>query len=218
MSAPITVLVADDNPLYRDGIARALDRREGLELVAEVADGEEALAAIRRLRPDVAVLDVRMPGLDGVEVVEAVRADDLATRVLLLSAYREGPLVLAALAAGAGGYLSKDADRAAICDAVAAVAGGETYLDPALQAELVGQIARRSAGPAPSPAATPVLTAREAEVLALIADGLSAPAIGQRLDVSAATVKTHLAHLYEKLGVSDRAAAVAEAMRRGLLE
>ena len=218
MSAPVTVLVADDHPLYRDGIARALDRREGLELVAEVGDGDAAFDAIRRLRPDVAVLDIRMPGRDGVEVVEAVRAAGLATRLMLLSAYGDQPLVLAALAAGADGYLGKDADRGTICDAVATVAGGETYLDPAHQAALVGQIARRSSEPVAAPAApASTLTAREHEVLRLIAEGLSAPAIAERLQLSAATVKTHLGHLYGKLGVSERAAAVAEAMRSGLL-
>jgi two-component system nitrate/nitrite response regulator NarL len=213
MGERTTVLVADDHPLFRDGIARAVGQRDDLELVASVADGREALAAIREHAPDVAVLDVRMPGLDGVEVLRAVQADELDTRVLLLSAYTDSAIVYAAVTAGAGGYLSKDADRAAICDAIIAVARGEPALDPRVHAGLFEEVRRHRAPPAPQ-----LLTDREQQVLRLIAGGLSAPAIAVELEISATTVKTHLAHLYEKLGVSDRAAAVAEGMRRGLLE
>jgi two-component system nitrate/nitrite response regulator NarL len=207
------VLVADDHPLFRDGISRAVGQRDDLELVASVADGRQALEAIRRHAPDVAVLDVRMPGMDGVEVLKAVKEDGLDTRVLLLSAYTDSPIVYAAVTAGAGGYLSKDADRSAICDAIAAVARGEPALDPRVHAGLFEEVRRHRAPPEP-----PLLTDREQEVLELIADGLTAPTIATRLEISATTVKTHLGHLYEKLGVSDRAAAVAEGMRRGLLE
>ncbi len=211
--ARVTVLIADDHPLFRDGIARAIRARPDLELVAEAEDGRTALERIRELVPAVAVLDLRLPGLDGLEVLNAVRRDGLATRVLTLSAAEDGALVFEAMSGGAAGYLSKRADRTAVCDAVAAVARGETVLEPGLQGGLLEEVrARGVAG------TRPVLTPRETEILRLIADGLSAPDIARRLFLSTATVKTHIGHLYEKLGVSDRAACVAEAMRRGLLE
>ena len=213
MSGRTTVLVADDHPLFRDGIARAVGQRDDLELVAAVGDGREALDSIRRHAPDVAVLDVRMPELDGVEVLKAIQTEELATRVLLLSAYTDSAIVYAAVTAGAGGYLSKDADRQAICEAIAAVARGEPALDPLVHAGLFEEVRRHRAPPEP-----PLLTDREQQVLTMIARGLTAPTIATHLEISATTVKTHLAHLYEKLGVSDRAAAVAEGMRRGLLE
>jgi two-component system, NarL family, nitrate/nitrite response regulator NarL len=212
MGSPVTVLVADDHPLYREGIARAIEQRPDLRLVGAVADGQEALDRIRALTPDVAVLDVRMPVFDGVEVLTALRAEQRPTRIVLLSAFTDREIVVAAVAAGVDGYLSKDADRTEICDAVAAVARGEARLDPALQAGLMDEIRRRRTQGPPAR-----LTDREAEVLRFIAEGMSAPAIAERLELSTATVKTHLSNLYEKLGVSDRAAAVAEAMRRDLL-
>jgi two-component system nitrate/nitrite response regulator NarL len=208
-----TVLIADDHPLYREGLARAVSSRPDLELVGEADDGRTALDQIRQLAPDVAVLDMRMPGLRGLEVVEALARDDLPTRVLVLSAAVESSLVYAAVAAGAAGYWSKDAERDAICDAIAAVARGERVLDPSLQSGVFSEIHAREVD-----TDRPVLTSREHEILVCIAQGKTAPTIGAELYLSTATVKTHLAHLYEKLGVSDRAAAVAEAMRRRLLE
>ncbi len=211
--ARATVVIADDHPLYREGLARALSGRPDLELVGEAGDGRAALEMIHRLSPDVAVLDMSMPGLRGLEVVESLTRDGASTRVLVLSAAVESSLVYAAVAAGAAGYWSKDADRTAICDAIAAVARGERVLDPSLQSGVFAEIHAREVD-----VGRPVLTAREREILLLIAEGKTAPAIGKQLFLSTATVKTHLAHLYEKLGVGDRAAAVAEAMRRGLVE
>ena len=208
-----TVLIADDHPLYREGLARAVSSRPDLELVGEASDGRTALEEIQQLAPDVAVLDMRMPGLKGLEVVEALTRDGSPTRVLVLSASSESALVYAAVAAGAAGYWSKDAQRDAICDAIAAVARGQHVLDPSLQSGVFSEIHAREVD-----TGRPVLTSREHEILIYIAQGKTAPAIGAELYLSTATVKTHLAHLYEKLGVSDRAAAVAEAMRRGLLE
>jgi two-component system nitrate/nitrite response regulator NarL len=208
-----TVLIADDHPLYREGLARAVSSRPDLELVGEADDGRAALEQIQQLAPDVAVLDMRMPGLRGLEVVEALTRDGSPTRVLVLSAAVESSLVYAAVAAGAAGYWSKDAGRDAICDAIAAVARGERVLDPSLQSGVFSEIHAREVD-----TGRPVLTSREHEILLCIAQGKTAPAIGAELYLSTATIKTHLAHLYEKLGVSDRAAAVAEAMRRGLLE
>ena len=188
------VLVADDHPLFREALADTIDQRPELELVAKVASGREALAAIQGTQPEVAVVDMKMPELDGMDVVDAVTRDELPTRVLLLSAFLDSALAYRALGAGAAGYLSKDSTGDRICEAVLAVAHGETVLDPEVQAG----VAR--------------------EILRMTADGCSAPQIAERLYLSPTTVRTHLQHLYEKLGVSDRAAAVAEAMRQRLLE
>lgn len=213
MAAPrVRVLVADDHPLFREAVVRAVRSRPEFDLVAEVADGQAALASIRELAPDVAVLDVKMPGLTGLQVSNAVRRDGLGTRIVLLSAYLDGAVAFEGIAAGAAAYLSKEADARRIADTVAAVHRGDTVFDPEVQAGLAAQIRSRGAHH------RPVLSSREREVLGRIAEGRSAPQIGDELFLSTATVKSHLQSLYAKLGVSDRAAAVAEAMRRGLLE
>jgi two-component system nitrate/nitrite response regulator NarL len=208
----VAVLVADDSPVYREGIVRAVKERPELELLAEVATGREALMAIAELRPHVAVLDMKLPDLDGNQVLRAINRDELPTKVVFVSAYIDSEIVYAAIGGGARAYLSKDATRQQICDAIAAVARGETVFAAEVQTGLAREIQMRSAD------TDIVLTAREREILALTAEGLLAPEIGRRLYLSPATVKTHLQRLYGKLGVSDRAAAVAEAMRRGLLE
>jgi two-component system, NarL family, nitrate/nitrite response regulator NarL len=208
----VSVVVADDHPVYREGIVRAVRERPDLELVGEVADGRGALAAIDELRPDVAVLDMRLSGLDGRQLLNAIEREELPTRVLFVSAYVDSEIVYAAIGGGARGYLSKEATRQQICDAVAAVARGDTVLAPEVHRGLAREIQLRASDD------RPVLTGREREILRFTAEGLSGPEIGRRLYLSPATVKTHLQHLYGKLGVSDRAAAVAEAMRRGLLE
>jgi two-component system nitrate/nitrite response regulator NarL len=207
-----TVFVADDHPVFREGLIRAIRSRAELEFVGEAGDGRTALEEIRRLEPQVALLDVKMPGLDGTQVAHAIRRDNLPTRVVLLSAHAPGDLIYRAISLGAAAYVSKEASRDEICDTVAAIGRGETRLAPDVQAELVHQIQMRAVED------RPVLSPREREVLVLIADGLSAPDVAKQLYVSPATVKTHLQSLYEKLQVSDRAAAVARAMRLGLLE
>ena len=206
------MLVADDHPVYREGIVRAVKERPDLELVGEAGDGREALDEIKRLEPDVAVLDIRMPRLDGTQVLSALRRDGVSTEVLFLSAFMEPELAYSTVASGARGYLSKEASRQEICDAIVTVARGGTALAPEVQAGLASAVRDRERADAPS------LSPREQEVLRLIAEGLSAPEIGKQIHLSPATVKTHLHTLYEKLGVSERAAAVAEGMRRGLLE
>jgi two-component system nitrate/nitrite response regulator NarL len=211
--ARVSVVVADDHPLFREGIERAVRERPELELLGAAEDGREALALIRELAPRVAVLDLRLPGLDGLQILNALTRDELPTRVLILSASSDPEVVYRAVQGGAAGYFRKEADREAILDAIAAVARGGTTIDPELQAAVFDQIRLRGTGEE-----RPILTAREREVLGLMADGLSGPQIAERLIVALPTVKTHQARLYEKLGVSERAAAVAEAMRRGLLE
>ncbi len=208
----VRVLVADDHPVYREGVARAIKARHEFELIGEAENGRQALESIKALLPDVAVLDVQMPGLQGSEVLHAIKRDGVPTRVVLLSAHVDSETVYRAVASGAGAYLSKESSRERICDAVAAVARGEVVLSAEVQAGLASEIRIRERDERPA------LTPREHEILVLTANGHSAPDIGKRLHLSQSTVKTHLKSLYEKLGVSDRAAAVAESMRRGLLE
>ena len=209
----VSVLVADDHPIYREGIVRAINEREDLELLGEAADGREALEQIKRLEPRVAVLDIRMPDLDGTQVLSALRRDGGETEVLFLSAFLEPELAYRTVAAGARGFLSKESSRQEVCEAILAIAGGGTAFAPEVQAGLASQIQQRERD-----GGAVQLSVREAEVLGLVAEGLSAPEIGKRISVSTTTVKSHLSSLYEKLGVSDRAAAVAAAMRQGLLE
>lgn len=199
--------------MFLDGLVRAIrDERPDLELVGTAQDGDEALHQIRELRPDVAIVEHDLPLLSGVRVLTAVRRDALATRVLFLSAHTDSGTVYAAIAAGAAGWLTKDANRHEIGDAVAAVHRGQTVLSPAVQAGVVDEIATR-AGTEPPP-----LTTRERDVLALVASGRTVNGVAGELQMSRATVKTHLQHLYEKLGVSSQAAAVAEAIRRGFMQ
>ena len=192
---------------------RAINERPELELVGEAGDGRDALDQINQLDPDVAVLDIRMPVLDGTQVLAAIRRDSATTQVLFLTAFMDPELAYRTVADGAKGYLSKSAARQEICDAIVTVARGGTALAPEAQEGIAQEIQERERA-----GGRPELTAREAEVLRLIADGLSAPQIAKQIHLSTTTVKTHLHTLYEKLGVSDRAAAVAEGMRRGLLE
>ena len=208
----VRVLVADDHPVYRRGVVRAIGGRQGFEVVGEADNGGAALDGIVALEPDVALLDVDMPEPDGLDVLEEVVRRELPTRVILLSGHAESDPMYRAIAAGVAGYLIKTADRDTICDAIAAVVRGETVLAAEVQQALAGELRTRSGSNAP------LLSARELEVLRLTADGCSAKEVAERLDISATTVRTYLSHAYDKLGVSDRAAAVAEAMRQGLLE
>jgi two-component system nitrate/nitrite response regulator NarL len=208
----VTVYVADDHPVFREAVGRAIKSRPDFELVGLAGDGREALNDIRELEPSVAVLDHQLPSLTGVDILRAVRRDEVPTRVLMLSGNDSGSLVYDAVQLGAAGFLTKAATLASICDAVAAVARGDTVLAPEVQSGLVGEMRSRTHPE------RPVLSPRESEILRLIADGLTAPEIGSRLYISASTVKMHTKNVFEKLGVSDRAAAVAEGMRRGLVE
>ena len=206
------MVVGDDHPLFRDGVVRALSSSGSIEVVGEAEDGVEALAMIREHGPRVALLDYRMPGLDGAQVAAAVRRDALPTRVLLISAHDESAIVYSALQEGAAGFISKESSRSELVDAVLNCAKGRDVVAPNLAAGLVGEIQRRNESDAP------MLSAREREVLGYIASGRSIPAMAKDMFLAPSTVKTHVQRLYEKLGVGDRGAAVAEAMRRGLLE
>jgi two-component system nitrate/nitrite response regulator NarL len=207
----VRVVVGDDHPLYREGVVRALALSGSVNVVGEADDGTQALELIKEHRPDVALLDFRMPGMDGAQVAAAVRSNELPTRVLLLSAHDESAIVYQALQQGAAGFLLKDSTRTEIVKAVLDCASGRDVVAPSLAGGLAAQIRQRAEPTAP------VLSAREREVLNRIAGGQSIPAIAAELFVAPSTVKTHVQRLYEKLGVNDRAAAVAEAMRQGLL-
>lgn len=206
------VVVVDDHPFFRDGLVRGLNNSGYLRVVGEGGTGRKGLEAIRQQKPEVAVVDFQMPDLDGLGLAHAVVREGLATRLLFLSAMTDSSLVFQALQEGAAGYLSKEARRSEIIEAVRRVGRGETVVPPELSAGLVAEI-RRHAGP---PGV--VLSEREAQVLHGFARGLSVPELAAELFIGSSTVKTHTKRLYEKLGVSDRAAAVAEGMRRGLLE
>ncbi|MBN9109059.1 MAG: response regulator transcription factor [Pseudonocardia sp.] len=210
--ARVRVVVADDHPFFRDGVARGLTTSGRVEVVAEADDGREALAAIREHSPDVALVDYEMPDIDGLGIVRAAVRDGLPTRVLILSAHTESAVVFQALQEGAAGYLAKDSKRAEIVEAVLDVAKGKTVVPPELAAGLAGEIRMRAQSTGPA------LSEREREVLQAFARGLSVPQVAGELFIGVSTVKTHVQRLYEKLGVSDRAAAVAEGMRRGLVE
>jgi two-component system, NarL family, nitrate/nitrite response regulator NarL len=208
----VRVVVVDDHPFFRDGLSRGLINSGRIEMVGEAENGRDGLDVITAERPDVAVVDYQMPDLDGLQLLSAIIRDGIPTKVLMLSAIVDASIVYAAVEAGAAGYLSKDARRQEIIDAVLAVNRGRTVVPPELAAGLVSQIRLRAES------TRPVLSPRELEVLKGFARGLSVPELGRELFLGTSTVKTHAQRLYQKLGVSDRAAAVAEGMRMGLLE
>jgi two-component system nitrate/nitrite response regulator NarL len=212
MKERTTVFVADDHPLLRGAVTDAIKRRQELKLVGEAGDGRKALEEIRALVPDVALLDMRMPGLDGAQVLNAIIRDSIETRVLFLATETDSRVVFELISAGAAGYLDKGKPADEICDAIAAVGRGKTVISDTIEDGVFEQMRLRKTE---EPSG---LSQRELEVLPLLADGLSSSEIGKRLFIGESTVKTHLRNLYGKLGVSDRASAVAEGMRRGLVE
>ena len=209
----IRVVTADDQRVVRDGLAMLLGLLPGVEVVGTASDGEQALAMVEELRPDVILMDLRMPRMDGVEATRRLRGSGV--KVIVLTTYADDRSVIDALRAGAIGYLTKDASAEEIQQALEHVASGQAALDPAVQHLLIEAIA--SSGSSSASSSLPDgLTAREAEVLALIAEGLSNTDIATRLVVSEATVKSHINHLLPKIGARDRAQAVAYAYRHGL--
>jgi DNA-binding NarL/FixJ family response regulator len=216
MSDPVRVLVADDQGIVREGLMTLLRASPGIEPVADAADGAEAVRLAARHRPDVILMDLRMPKLDGVEATRQVRAAQPDTEVVVLTTHADETSILDALRAGARGYLTKDAGIQEIARAVHAAAAHQSLLDPVVQAKLLEAV---GSSPTPTRAAPPLpdeLTPREAEVLSLIALGLSNGEIAARLVVSEATVKTHVNHVFAKTGARDRAQAVHYAYTHGL--
>ena len=201
-------MVADDHPVVRRGIVALLEAEANIEVVADVADGRAAVDAALRLRPSAVVMDLRMPEMDGVAAIETIRAEWPEAPVLVLTTYDTDEAIVRAVEAGASGYLLKDAPPEALVDAVRRAAAGETVLAPPVAKRLVERMRQPDAG---------ALSGRELEILREVAGGNTNAAIAARLHISQATVKTHLLHIYDKLGVSDRAAAVARAYENGLL-
>jgi len=204
----ITLLIADDHPIVRDGLRGIFTGERGFEVLGEAAHGAEAVALAQALKPDVVLMDLRMPGTDGVAAITELARLGNPARVLVLTTYDTDSDVLPAIEAGATGYLLKDSPREELFRAVRAAARGETVLSPAVASRIIGQMR------APSPES---LSQREIEVLNLVARGSTNKEAAKKLFISEATVKTHLLHAYAKLGVKDRAAAVAVAFERGLL-
>ena len=217
--APIRVILADDQRLVRESLGTLLGLLGGIELVATASDGEEALALAAEHRPQVVLMDLRMPRLDGIEATRQLRERCPEVRVISLTTYADDASVLGALRAGARGYLTKDASGEEIRAAILSVAAGEAALDPAVQHHVVSALAGEGAPGGGTPADSELpddLTPREAEVLALIAQGLSNTEIAERLVVSPTTVKSHINHLFAKAGLRDRAQAVNYAYSTGL--
>lgn len=218
MTHPIRVLIADDQRVVREGLTLVLGLLRDVEVVGAASDGVEAVALATRLRPDIVLMDLRMPRCDGVEAIRLLRERDPGIRVVVLTTYSDDRSVLDALRAGARGYLTKDAGGAEIHEALRQVLDDQAAIDPAVQRHLVDAIATTPGVPAPPapPAYPDGLTPREAEVLSLIAGGLSNGEIAARLVISEGTVKSHVNRLLAKIGARDRAQAVAYAYRHGL--
>lgn len=207
--SPVRLLVVDDHPVVRDGIVGMVASDPGVEVVGQASDGAEAVRLARALAPDVVLMDLRMRGMDGVSAIREFTRLGLASRVVVLTTFDGDSDVLPAIEAGATGYLLKDAPREDLLRAIRAAAVGDAVLAPSVASRLVGRVRAPEAS---------LLSPRELEVLALVADGATNRVAGERLHLSEATVKTHLLSIYAKLGVGDRAAAVAEGFRRGLLD
>ncbi|MFE2715277.1 response regulator [Streptomyces mirabilis] len=209
------VLVVDDQTLIRDGLVTICERLPDVEVVATAGDGQEALAAVEEYAPDVVLMDLRMPRMDGIQATRVITADHPRTHVVVLTTYSDDESISAALAAGALGYLTKDAGRDDIDRALRAAVRGQALLDPAVHARLVALVARQAAA-GPLDQLPDGLTAREAEVLGCMAQGLSNREIARALVVSEATVKTHINRIFAKTGSRDRGQAIAYAHRHGL--
>ncbi|MFI6512713.1 response regulator [Streptosporangium sp. NPDC050855] len=209
----VRVLVADDQTVVREGLVLLLGLLPGIEVAGAAADGREAVLLAGSLRPDVVLMDLRMPRMDGVEATRRIRAEHPEIHVVVLTTYSDDESVFAALAAGARGYLTKDADAEALASAITTVMRGDAQFDPAIQRRLAEAVA----GNRRAPDLPDGLTRREAEVLRLIAEGRSNAEIAGTLFISEATVKTHINNLFAKAGLRDRAQAVTYAFRHGLV-
>lgn len=220
MAQAIKVLVVDDHPVVREGIAAMLGRLPGIAVVGEAANGQQAVEMAGRLRPDVVLMDLRLPIMDGVEATARITREHPGVRVLVLTTFDQDDMILAGLRAGARGYLLKDAPREEIARAIAAVHGGQVTLHPVVAARVVEHVAggQGPVGEVSIPAVESPLSDRERDVLRCLSQGLANKEVAGRLHIAESTVKTHLANIFAKLGVNDRTEAVTEAIRRGWLQ
>jgi two-component system, NarL family, response regulator YdfI len=215
MSDTIRLLVADDHLIIRQGLRLILETEAGFDLVGEASDGAEALTLCADLKPDVVLMDLRMPGMDGLTAIEHLRVEQPRVAVVILTTFNEDDLMVRGLQAGAKGYLLKDTSREALFEAIRAAARGETLLKPEIMAKLMARM--ESPGTPASSTGESGLTERELEVLRAVARGERSKEIALRLGISERTVKAHLASIYNRLGVDSRAAAIAVAAQKGLL-
>ena len=205
---PVRLVICDDHPVVRSGLRAMLEKRSGFEVVGEAADGAEAVELARRHRPDVVLMDLRMPGMNGVEATEGIKAENPHTHVLVLTTYETDADVLRAVEKGATGFLLKDVPPEDLFAAIRNAAQGKSPLAPSVAARLMQRMRGSEEG---------TLSQREIEILQLVAEGMNNRAIARRLLVSESTVKAHMLHTFSKLGVSDRTAAVTTALKRGIM-
>jgi NarL family two-component system response regulator YdfI len=219
----IRILIADDHRIVREGLRLILESQEGFELVGEAADGQEAVRLAEALQPDAILMDLRMPGMDGITAIQTIRGRDPQAAIVILTTYNEDDLMIRGLRAGARGFLLKDTDRETLFRAVRSAARGETLLQPDVLERVLTQTDERAEGesaaqpPNPDKRGTDVLSERELEVLAAVARGERSKEIAVVLGITERTVKAHLANIYNKLGVDSRAAAIAVAAQKGWL-
>ena len=218
MSTSIRILIADDEAIVRDGLRAIVEHERDLEVVGEAADGEQAVSVARELEPDVALLDIQMPNVDGVEATRRLLALPRPPRVLILTTFDRNEYVYESMRAGASGFLLKDVRRGQLTDAIRTVVDGDTLVAPTITRRLIEEFCRRPSLTGGTPPTLADLTARELEVLQLVARGLSNTEIAATLVVAETTVKTHVAHILGKLGLRDRAQAVVAAYETGLVE
>lgn len=217
MSEPIRILIADDHEVVRDGLRLILETEEDFQVVGEAADGAAAIQLTGELQPQVVLMDLRMPGMDGLTAIDQIRARWPTVALVILTTYNEDDLMMRGLRAGACGYLLKDTNRQTLFSTLRAAARGEVLLKPEVLARVLAQRQNSEAGPGKAVEQGPTLTEREQEVLVAVARGERSKEIAVHLQISERTVKAHLASIYNKLGVDSRAAAVALAAQRGLL-
>ena len=213
MSESIRILVADDHLIIRQGLRLILETQEGFDMVGEAADGAEAVRLCAELHPQVVLMDLRMPGMDGLTAIEQLRVKQPEIAVVILTTFNEDDLMMRGLRAGAKGYLLKDTDRETLFNTIRAAARGQTLLKP----EILARVLANAGSETPSAMAESELTERELEVLRGVAQGERSKEIALRLGISERTVKAHLASIYNRLGVDSRAAAIAVAAQKGLL-
>jgi len=213
----IHVLIADDHAIVRQGIRQYLESAEDITVVGEAANGNQAVEMVERLKPDVLLLDINMPGLTGIEVTQQLKKSHPDTKILILTAYDEDPYVFSLLQAGANGYLLKSCEIDELQRAVHSIYHGKTVLSPSVADKIVRQIQRNAPTHPNAPNTAEELTNRELEILRLAARGYTNKAIGQEMGISDRTVQGHLANIYAKLNVASRTEAVTEAVRRGLI-